>query len=50
MSRLISVASLGERSFVPTLTFPQAKVPFSSRFADALLHFFSTAHTTAVTL
>jgi hypothetical protein len=40
----------GESSFVSTLAFPQGKVPFSRRFANAHLHLFPTAHTTAVTL
>src|ERR1700690_2271686 len=31
---------LGGRSFVPTLIFSQGTVPFSRRFAYALLHFF----------
>ncbi len=41
---------LGESHSCQRLSFPQGKVPFSSRFAYALLHFFPTAHTTAVTL
>src|SRR5439155_11779839 len=42
MSRLISVASFGGKGHSsPTLIFPpRGKVPFSSRFAYALLHFF----------
>jgi hypothetical protein len=30
---------------VSTLAFPQGKVPFSRRFANAHLHLFPTAHT-----
>src|SRR2546430_4569256 len=42
VSRLISVTSLGGRSFASTESFPQGNMPLSSCFAYTLLHFFAT--------